>query len=303
MDAAKELPALDLGGVVGPNAIERTVEIHVKGAMGLAAMDSNGCSDPYCVVKVWTAEEAVKPCGKHTTETIKKSLNPTWNERFKLTLPSNSPSPTLTIDVFDRDTIGSDKLGHIRPIDLNFTSSDEWNNLWVELVGGPFAKGALDFRYRFVPTEAPLINPNLKNNKNQKSGVIAVAPPAEDEPADSNSTAVRKGERERFGRVSFLSASSESFVNGGAGEPDDSSPASETNNESIEEVDDESCSTPRRNVMARNRSFWIKGAAVAESAALADRRSRRKRAYELLMQKLQDNEQMIFSARDQFEQV
>ena len=79
--------------------------------------------------------------------------------------------------------------------------------------------------------------------------------------------------------------------------------APETNNESIEEVDDESCSTPRRNVMARNRSFWIKGAAVAESAALADRRSRRKRAYELLMQKLQDNEQMIFSARDQFEQV
>lgn len=50
--------------------------IEVKDARDVFASDSNGFSDPYCVV-------TVGPKSKKT-KIISKSLNPKWNQKFAL---------------------------------------------------------------------------------------------------------------------------------------------------------------------------------------------------------------------------
>jgi len=66
----------------------------------LKAADWDGFSDPYCVVS----------CGSFKTQTvtIKKTLNPIWNETIKLTA---CPNDTLTLELWDEDMISDDFIG------------------------------------------------------------------------------------------------------------------------------------------------------------------------------------------------
>jgi Ca2+-dependent lipid-binding protein len=71
----------------------------------LIAADMGGASDPYVVVK---CAHLVKK-----TKTVKATLNPEFNERFKFRV-RDAASETLTLQVFDWDRISSDdQLGNV----------------------------------------------------------------------------------------------------------------------------------------------------------------------------------------------
>ena len=55
--------------------MQGAVLIHLKGAKGLPAADSNGLSDPYAVLKL--GKESKKSMIQYDT------LNPMWNEKFE----------------------------------------------------------------------------------------------------------------------------------------------------------------------------------------------------------------------------
>ena len=74
------------------------VELTVVEARGIAAMDPNGLSDPYCVVH----------CAGNKTQTrcIPKTLRPKWHETF--TFAVSRAAAQLQVDVYDRDFLGGD---------------------------------------------------------------------------------------------------------------------------------------------------------------------------------------------------
>ena len=84
--------------------LQAELEVAVLEAKGIAAMDSNGLSDPYCVVQ----------CGavKCHTRCIQKTLVPRWEETFRFQVSKKSEQ--LQLDMYDRDMIGDDDyLGQV----------------------------------------------------------------------------------------------------------------------------------------------------------------------------------------------
>ena len=57
------------------------LRVTVKGASGLKAADRSGFSDPYCKVMLGESKEIEATAQK--TKTIKKTLEPTWDETFR----------------------------------------------------------------------------------------------------------------------------------------------------------------------------------------------------------------------------
>eukprot|EP00118_Oscarella_pearsei_P024773 m.306767 g.306767 ORF g.306767 m.306767 type:complete len:2096 (+) comp41575_c0_seq1:119-6406(+) len=85
------------------------LRVVVKSATDLPAMDRGGLSDPY--TKLIYSGKTFK------TKTIKKALNPTWNENFEFVVTAPVPGDAaLQVRVFDWDRIGSDEL--IGKVDL-----------------------------------------------------------------------------------------------------------------------------------------------------------------------------------------
>jgi Ca2+-dependent lipid-binding protein len=97
--------------------------MEVLAGRDLKAADAGGTSDPYC--KLHAGGQRFK------TRTIKKTLNPTWNETFTTT--THSASESVIIDVYDRDKYSrDDKLGCV---EIPFRGlvpgvpSDQWHKL------------------------------------------------------------------------------------------------------------------------------------------------------------------------------
>ncbi|XP_043224878.1 protein unc-13 homolog 4B-like isoform X4 [Amphibalanus amphitrite] len=67
----------------------------VLGAKGLRAKDVNGLSDPYCMLFINNEE-------RRETHVCQRTLNPTWNETFKLAL-ENPSTDILKVEVWDYD--------------------------------------------------------------------------------------------------------------------------------------------------------------------------------------------------------
>uniref|UniRef100_A0A0B7ARF5 Uncharacterized protein n=1 Tax=Arion vulgaris TaxID=1028688 RepID=A0A0B7ARF5_9EUPU len=81
------------------------VELTILQGKDMMAMDRNGFSDPFCVV-------SVKGKKVFTTTVKKKTLFPKWNETVTTEM-SLLDSPSLTIDVFDKDVISKDFMGKL----------------------------------------------------------------------------------------------------------------------------------------------------------------------------------------------
>ncbi|KAL6041498.1 FerI, variant 2 [Balamuthia mandrillaris] len=109
-------------------------------ARNLIAGDSNGLSDPYACLSVGKT--------KFKTKTIKKTLNPRWEESFFFTLPYPPEQQRLKLKVFDWDMIGSDdRLGKTW-ISLNFLIRGQEHGGWYPLEGVPHGEVYL----RLLPT-------------------------------------------------------------------------------------------------------------------------------------------------------
>eukprot|EP00043_Microstomoeca_roanoka_P017883 m.188128 g.188128 ORF g.188128 m.188128 type:complete len:957 (+) comp16719_c0_seq2:96-2966(+) len=76
--------------------------IVVQSAQGLMAADRGGTSDPFAILRLGKQ--------KYQTRTIQKTLTPEWNEDLTF-LAGQGEGDELLIEVYDRDTFGTDFLG------------------------------------------------------------------------------------------------------------------------------------------------------------------------------------------------
>lgn len=82
------------------NALTGALVVRVERASNLKAMDTNGRSDPYVVLKAGD-----KVIGK--SKTIFRTLNPVWNERIECNISALSE---LLVQVYDHDRFSHDDL-------------------------------------------------------------------------------------------------------------------------------------------------------------------------------------------------
>ncbi|TNN85272.1 E3 ubiquitin-protein ligase NEDD4-like [Liparis tanakae] len=80
----------------------RVLRVKVIAGMDLAKKDIIGASDPYVKLSLYVADEN-KELGLVQTKTIKKTLNPKWNEEFYFRVcPQNH---RLLFEVFDENRL------------------------------------------------------------------------------------------------------------------------------------------------------------------------------------------------------
>lgn len=70
----------------------------------MAAMDSNGLSDPFCIVRVNNAK-------KFKTNVAYETLSPVWNESVSIAMPQEGDK--ISLDVFDKDVFQNDFMGTV----------------------------------------------------------------------------------------------------------------------------------------------------------------------------------------------
>ncbi|KAJ1914688.1 Tricalbin-2 [Tieghemiomyces parasiticus] len=89
------------GATSGATMEPGTLSIHVQRAENLPAVDSNGLSDPYVRAKM-NGRSLFK------TKVQKKTLNPTWDEEFKVSL-SGTDEDVINLTVRDHNTFSGDR--------------------------------------------------------------------------------------------------------------------------------------------------------------------------------------------------
>uniref|UniRef100_A0A1I8HAC0 WW domain-containing protein n=1 Tax=Macrostomum lignano TaxID=282301 RepID=A0A1I8HAC0_9PLAT len=79
-----------------------TLQVTIVRAQNLAKKDIFGASDPYVKISVYTNRESQSA----TTKTIKRTLNPVWNQTFRF--PNVTNSHVLDAEVYDANRITKD---------------------------------------------------------------------------------------------------------------------------------------------------------------------------------------------------
>merc|ERR1719193_587394 len=79
------------------------LHVFLKEAYGLAAMDLNGQSDPYCKIQYGDVSRK--------TDIVKRSLNPKWNRYFVFEVKEEEEKlPALQFTIFDYDVASADDI-------------------------------------------------------------------------------------------------------------------------------------------------------------------------------------------------
>lgn len=185
-DTVDEEIANEKGGGKGsldPVRATSKVWVSILGAQDLVAADSGGTSDPFAVA-VLVDGLTGKTCryrGKERklkTNTISKTLNPTWGEDGVIMWDEIiEPVETLTlrVSVFDADTLGSDPLGEVSfkiadtPVAPR-PSLEGWFTLQTPEGMKVKATGALNLKMRHLPKTV------------SSKGLVAVATEGADAP-------------------------------------------------------------------------------------------------------------------------
>jgi len=90
--------------------LDSELKLEVLEAKNLKAGDIGGTSDPYCNIKFDDKTEK--------TSTIKSTVNPVWNEKFKFAVKTGNE--ILEIDIMDYDFMSTDdSIGKVKvPLSL-----------------------------------------------------------------------------------------------------------------------------------------------------------------------------------------
>jgi len=141
-----DYPESDIEGGKNKNANEDlgTLHIYVIEAKNLIAADSSGTSDPY--VKVMKNSKLI---GK--TKVIKKNLNPSWNENFKVNL-GEILNQNLTFVIKDHNTISSKTIGELQVNTHNSfnTAENKTTDEWYEI---PNNGGSIHIKLEYIADE------------------------------------------------------------------------------------------------------------------------------------------------------
>jgi len=102
--------------------------VRVIEARGLKAADWGGTSDPFTELRI-KASTIV-----HKTRTIKKTLNPMWNEEFIL-YPTNTDTDILSVKVYDFDTnTSNDLIGELEIPLVAIVNKPQGEEIWRPLM-------------------------------------------------------------------------------------------------------------------------------------------------------------------------
>ncbi|XP_067291929.1 uncharacterized protein syt7a isoform X2 [Pseudorasbora parva] len=115
------------------NPTANTITVNIIKARNLKAMDIGGTSDPY--VKVWLMHKD-KRVEKKKTVTIKRCLNPVFNESFPFEVPAHVlRETTIIITVMDKDRLSrNDVIGKIY---LSWKSGPAEVKHWKDMLSRP----------------------------------------------------------------------------------------------------------------------------------------------------------------------
>nr|XP_022331309.1 E3 ubiquitin-protein ligase NEDD4-like isoform X2 [Crassostrea virginica] len=115
-----------------PPGTTRLLRIKIISGVKLAKKDIFGASDPYVRISLYRGDRDHGLLDTTTTSTIKKTLNPVWNEEFYFRV--NPRDNKLLFEVFDSNRVTRDDFLGLVEIPLNLTSIDtetEHNNVVV----------------------------------------------------------------------------------------------------------------------------------------------------------------------------
>ncbi|RCK60937.1 Tricalbin-3 [Candida viswanathii] len=115
------------------------IKLEIIGAENLKAVDSNGKSDPICVVQV----DGVKV---FKTDKKRKTLDPTWNETAEFPMISRSRQ-ILLVEVYDWDLTHADELLGVANLDISNVPPLQTTPFTVNLD----TQGTVNLRVTFFP--------------------------------------------------------------------------------------------------------------------------------------------------------
>ena len=137
----------------GPSSI---VHVVLVGARDLIAADKGGTSDPYAIAELIEAESgnSLRPKRTKKTNTVKKTLEPTWNESIVWDGVEENPSTlAVKVKVFDADMLSSEILGEITLPVADFTVKDVTDKWYPLEISGKMkeVKGEIHVQTRIDP--------------------------------------------------------------------------------------------------------------------------------------------------------
>jgi len=105
------------------------LRIRVAAAKELSAADPTGSSDPYVVVQVPDTKV------KHKTKTIKKTLNPVWNEEFDMSQDHiDAENDVMRFSIYDWDRATSKDLLGVVEVHVSELLGDEPVDKWFQVM-------------------------------------------------------------------------------------------------------------------------------------------------------------------------